>query len=394
MNGDNYNSRNFRRSPPIRTPGPQSNFPMQQVPLQESNKKIWIFVGIFAIVVIALSIFFFIKYSSNTISNDELSAGTYIDLNEDKEVKFKLGEEEHKIIIDSVINDSIDIIIQSETIIATLNIGETKKFDLDGNETYDLLVKLKSIVDGKANLFIKKINEVICTEDWNCTEWSGCVNETQTRVCTDLNDCGTEEDKPERSQSCEIVCVENWNCTEWSGCVNETQTRVCTDLNDCGTEEDKPEGSQSCEIVCVENWNCTEWSGCVNETQTRVCTDLNDCGTEEDKPEGSQSCEIVTAGLYDEDPLWVQCGDDHDCYYDAAIQTNNYSKCFNINVYWDNEDYDWSDLDTTWDVEYVVGTCIEMIAMVLEDCDICEHIKEAISDDQQNIYEACVLNVC
>ncbi len=306
MNGDNYNSRNFRRSPPIRTPGPQSNFPMQQVPLQESNKKIWIFVGIFAIVVIALSIFFFIKYSSNTISNDELSAGTYIDLNEDKEVKFKLGEEEHKIIIDSVINDSIDIIIQSETIIATLNIGETKKFDLDGNETYDLLVKLKSIVDGKANLFIKKINEVICTEDWNCTEWSGCVNETQTRVCTDLNDCGTEEDKPE----------------------------------------------------------------------------------------GSQSCEIVTAGLYDEDPLWVQCGDDHDCYYDAAIQTNNYSKCFNINVYWDNEDYDWSDLDTTWDVEYVVGTCIEMIAMVLEDCDICEHIKEAISDDQQNIYEACVLNVC
>jgi len=350
MNGDNYNSRNFRRSPPIRTPGPQSNFPMQQVPLQESNKKIWIFVGIFAIVVIALSIFFFIKYSSNTISNDELSAGTYIDLNEDKEVKFKLGEEEHKIIIDSVINDSIDIIIQSETIIATLNIGETKKFDLDGNETYDLLVKLKSIVDGKANLFIKKINEVICTEDWNCTEWSGCVN--------------------------------------------ETQTRVCTDLNDCGTEEDKPEGSQSCEIVCVENWNCTEWSGCVNETQTRVCTDLNDCGTEEDKPEGSQSCEIVTAGLYDEDPLWVQCGDDHDCYYDAAIQTNNYSKCFNINVYWDNEDYDWSDLDTTWDVEYVVGTCIEMIAMVLEDCDICEHIKEAISDDQQNIYEACVLNVC
>jgi len=275
-------------------------------PPRESNKKIWIFVGFFVVVIIALSIFFFIKYSSNIISNDELSAGTYIDLNEDKEVKFKLGEEEHKIIIDSVINDSIDIIIQSETIIATLNIGETKKFDLDGNETYDLLVKLKSIVDGKANLFIKKINEVICTEDWNCTEWSGCVNETQTRVCTDLNDCGTEEDKPE----------------------------------------------------------------------------------------GSQSCEIVTAGLYDEDPLWVQCGDDHDCYYDAAIQTNNYSKCFNINVYWDNEDYDWSDLDTTWDVEYVVGTCIEMIAMVLEDCDICEHIKEAISDDQQNIYEACVLNVC
>lgn len=41
-----------------------------------------------------------------------------------------------------------------------------------------------------------------CEEDWTCTEWSECVEETQTRTCIDDNECGTTDDKPEESQSC------------------------------------------------------------------------------------------------------------------------------------------------------------------------------------------------
>jgi len=43
-----------------------------------------------------------------------------------------------------------------------------------------------------------------CAEDWSCTGWSTCVEEIQTRTCTDLNDCGTTVNKPTESQDCEV----------------------------------------------------------------------------------------------------------------------------------------------------------------------------------------------
>lgn len=47
-----------------------------------------------------------------------------------------------------------------------------------------------------------------CTEDWSCTDWSECVEGTQTRICTDLNDCGTTISKPTESQSCGVGVAE------------------------------------------------------------------------------------------------------------------------------------------------------------------------------------------
>ncbi len=43
-----------------------------------------------------------------------------------------------------------------------------------------------------------------CTESWSCPDWStiSCVSGTQTRTCTDLNNCGTIISKPLESQSC------------------------------------------------------------------------------------------------------------------------------------------------------------------------------------------------
>ena len=88
-----------------------------------------------------------------------------------------------------------------------------------------------------------------CEEDWTCTEWSDCANDTQTRICTDLNECGTNNSKPTEIQECVIPeeCVENWTCSEWSTCFNKMQNRACIDLNDCGTLTNKPEETQECE---------------------------------------------------------------------------------------------------------------------------------------------------
>ncbi|MFH1240440.1 MAG: class III signal peptide-containing protein [Candidatus Diapherotrites archaeon] len=56
----------------------------------------------------------------------------------------------------------------------------------------------------------KCLDEIPCTEDWDCSGWSSwsawstCVNSeqsrTRTRTCTDNNDCGTETEKPAESE--------------------------------------------------------------------------------------------------------------------------------------------------------------------------------------------------
>jgi hypothetical protein len=83
-----------------------------------------------------------------------------------------------------------------------------------------------------------------CQEVWTCAEWGDCLNnDTQTRICSDTNKCGTTSAKPIESKSC---CLEEWGCTDWSSCVDETQTRYCTDENQCGTVKGKPEEIKSC----------------------------------------------------------------------------------------------------------------------------------------------------
>ncbi len=41
-------------------------------------------------------------------------------------------------------------------------------------------------------------------------------------------------------------CVENWNCEEWSRCVDGTQSRVCVDLNSCNVSRYLPQTERSC----------------------------------------------------------------------------------------------------------------------------------------------------
>jgi len=41
-------------------------------------------------------------------------------------------------------------------------------------------------------------------------------------------------------------CIENWECSGWSSCIEDSQSRNCADLNVCGTEENKPAEIQEC----------------------------------------------------------------------------------------------------------------------------------------------------
>ncbi|MBW2984965.1 DNRLRE domain-containing protein, partial [Candidatus Woesearchaeota archaeon] len=51
-----------------------------------------------------------------------------------------------------------------------------------------------------------------CAEYWLCSGWGECVNSKQARVCTDLNHCGTIENKPLETRNCtveEVPEIEN-----------------------------------------------------------------------------------------------------------------------------------------------------------------------------------------
>ncbi len=248
------------------------------------NKKQLIFIAIGLGVIAIVIIFFLFILNTNKISNNKLSQGTIFDLKENQEKNFVVDGEKHIITIDSVNSKSVDLIIQSKTFEITLGIGDEEKLDLDNDKYYDIKIRLNSITDGVSNLYIKKINEEVCIENWDCEDWVNCSEfGTQSRVCTDLNDCGTIENKPLTSRTCTYVepCDENWTCEDWGNCINGTKLRVCVDLNECGTIENRPNIEQNCEDL--DFLDCGEVTNTMNDcfinasmncTPARIILDL------------------------------------------------------------------------------------------------------------------------
>jgi len=71
-------------------------------------------------------------------------------------------------------------------------------------------------------------NVPTCTENWNCTAWSTCVSNLQTKTCIDLNSCGTIVNRPVLSLACvpSNTPIEENNTNE-----NTDATATCTDTD-------------------------------------------------------------------------------------------------------------------------------------------------------------------
>lgn len=57
------------------------------------------------------------------------------------------------------------------------------------------------IVQGGTNS-VNVVEQQQCNPNWQCGNWGTCVNNQQTRSCTDSNSCGTNSGKPPTTQSC------------------------------------------------------------------------------------------------------------------------------------------------------------------------------------------------
>jgi 3-dehydroquinate dehydratase len=84
---------------------------------------------------------------------------------------------------------------------------------------------------------------VICKERWQCTDWGKCENGITRRSCSDMNSCGTENDKPDEAGSCVAV---NERC--FDGILSQDESDA-----DCGGRLCK-----ACEIdqKCYSNRDC------------------------------------------------------------------------------------------------------------------------------------------
>lgn len=162
-----------------------------------NSSLIWVIL-IFVIIIIAM-IFFILKFQNinttqTSVSQDALLSGASLSL-----------EKGDRFIIDFAgldYNFSINKINSSSVIIKT-NKGEFFElsasssllgFDLDEDNIIDVLVSLIEINNKKVELYLEapSINSD-CAEDWNCTDWSPCLNYLKKRVCVDLNKCNLNE---------------------------------------------------------------------------------------------------------------------------------------------------------------------------------------------------------
>mgnify|MGYP001585527551 CR=1 FL=1 len=197
-----------------------------------------------------------------------------------------------------------------------INGSETKFFWFNGNTTtpgnYTLTIETTNSSGTSSSIINFTINLVVptCTENWTYTNYTECINGTQTRNATDSNNCNTTNNRNALSKTCTIqnpnitintICIQNWSCTNYSACVNGLQVRVCSDLKTCGNLTDKPAVNKTCVVECVADWDCTDWAPAEcpkSGKQTQNCTDLNVC---EDDKIGTQNCTYEGSNTW----IWI-----------------------------------------------------------------------------------------
>ncbi len=104
----------------------------------------------------------------NTIVGDDEDLSEKGDVHQElgskERIRLKVGRDIHYVGVSAVTTTTASIEVSSSPQKATLSIGDTRKFDLNSDGTYDLSVTLNAIVNGKANFVITSINEEITGE--------------------------------------------------------------------------------------------------------------------------------------------------------------------------------------------------------------------------------------
>jgi len=128
-----------------------------------------------------------------------------------------------------------------------------------------------------------------CNPNWKCGRWGRCLpNGTQVLECRDYNGCDPDHYIENFYKNCTYVpevyvCQEQWICSNWTECINDTHTRVCFDNRSCGTNNTKP----------AEIENCFLDDSCANGIQDNDETGIDCGGSCKPCPEKQSPAQIV-----------------------------------------------------------------------------------------------------
>jgi len=133
--------------------------------------------------------------------------------------------------------------------------------------------------------------EIECIPNWECSEWSECIDGIQTRECYDLHACGTNLGRPDEIQGCGQCTISCGFCQSLNvdQCICEDLVPCCGNLV-CELGETYEICPQDCVQPCIPNWVPTGWSECINGVQTRTYQDLNNCPYALVPPPDQRSC--------------------------------------------------------------------------------------------------------
>ncbi len=131
------------------------------------------------------------------------------------------------------------------------------------------------------------------------------------------------------------ACVTNWNCNNWGECgASGIQRRICTDLNNCGIETDKPSEVQTCEYITTLQTDSKEETESLSEIWQDFLNEVGNSNEEKDVDEMSvyekkKLCAELCAGE-DIDIPYVKSQCSLSCtqvyYYGGEDSLDNYIK--------------------------------------------------------------------
>lgn len=80
----------------------------------------------------------------------------------------------------------------------------------------------------------------------------GSVGSTSTTTTTTNESTNSGSSSNQTQNQSATTCEPDWQCSEWTACVNGFENRRCIDANQCGTEDGRPAETQACESAPVE----------------------------------------------------------------------------------------------------------------------------------------------
>jgi hypothetical protein len=102
---------------------------------------------------------------THSVTDTQFADGFVKELSAKQRLKIKVGSAYHHVGVIELTATSATINISSDPQQAVLSIGDEEKFEITGDDYYDILVKLNSISDSKANVTVLSINELVVVEE-------------------------------------------------------------------------------------------------------------------------------------------------------------------------------------------------------------------------------------